>query len=64
MENKRKLRDEIIKFVQNAPEEINSQLAVFIAGMQAQKNLAASQRKPDKETLSIVRPASIKKQGG
>ena len=64
MENKRKLRDEIIKFVQDSPEEINSQLAVFIAGMQAQKNLTAGQRKPDKDMLSIVRPASMKKQGG
>jgi hypothetical protein len=34
-----RLKDEIINFVQNAPEEANSRVAVFIAGMQAQKSL-------------------------
>ena len=35
----RAIRDEIINFVRNSPEEVNSKVAVFIAGMQAQKNL-------------------------
>jgi hypothetical protein len=38
--NKGKVKDEIISFVQNSPDEVNAKIAVFIAGMQAQKNLA------------------------
>jgi hypothetical protein len=34
-----KLKDEIISFVRNSPEEVVSKVAVFIAGMQAQKSL-------------------------
>jgi len=33
------LKDEIINFVLNSPEEVNSKVAIFIAGMQAQKNM-------------------------
>jgi len=40
MDKERKLKDEIIKFVQNSPEDVNSKVAVFIAGMQAQKCLS------------------------
>ncbi|MDR0312651.1 MAG: hypothetical protein LBI14_03550 [Treponema sp.] len=40
MADKDKLRDKIIGFIQNSPEEVNAQIAVFIAGMQAQKNMA------------------------
>jgi citrate lyase synthetase len=36
----KKLKTEIISFIQNSPEEVNAKIAVFIAGMQAQKNLA------------------------
>jgi hypothetical protein len=34
-----KLKDEIISFVRNSPEDVLSKVAVFIAGMQAQKSL-------------------------
>jgi citrate lyase synthetase len=40
MADHKKLKTEIISFVQNSPEEVNAKIAVFIAGMQAQKNLA------------------------
>jgi hypothetical protein len=40
MADQKKLKDEIINFIQNSPEEVNSKIAVFIAGMQAQKNLS------------------------
>jgi hypothetical protein len=42
------LKDEIINFVQNAPEEMNARVAVFIAGMQAQKSLMDYRRKTSK----------------
>ena len=41
------MRDEIISFVRNSTEEVNSQLAIFISGMQAQKNLEKSCRGAD-----------------
>ena len=34
-----KLKDEIIDFVLNSPEAVNAKVAIFIAGMQTQKNL-------------------------
>jgi hypothetical protein len=40
MADHKKLKTEIISFVQNSPDEVNAKIAVFIAGMQAQKNLA------------------------
>jgi hypothetical protein len=43
-----RLKDEIISFVQNSPEEVNSRVAVFIAGMQAQKSLMNCKQKKDK----------------
>ncbi|MDR0313651.1 MAG: hypothetical protein LBI14_08630 [Treponema sp.] len=48
MKEKRKLKDKIIKFIQNSPDEVNSQLAVFIAGMQAQKSLTDCKKKSDR----------------
>jgi len=42
------LKDEIINFVQDAPEEMNARVAVFIAGMQAQKSLMDYRRKTNK----------------
>jgi len=42
------LKDEIISFVRDAPEEVNARVAVFIAGMQAQKSLMDYQQKTDK----------------
>jgi len=42
------LKDEIINFVQDAPEEMNARVAVFIAGMQAQKSLMDYRRKTSK----------------
>jgi len=42
------LKDEIINFVHDAPEEVNARVAVFIAGMQAQKSLMDHRFKTDK----------------
>jgi hypothetical protein len=42
-----RLKNEIINFVLNSPEEVNSKVAVFIAGMQAQKNLMGCERRAD-----------------
>ena len=39
-----KLKEEIISFVRDSPEEVNSRIAIFIAGMQAQKNLTGCRR--------------------
>jgi hypothetical protein len=36
---KESLKDKIIQFVLNSPEEENMKIAVFIAGMQAQKKI-------------------------
>lgn len=46
-----KLKDEIISFVQNSPEDVNFSVAVFIAGMQAQKNLMNDRQKKNKRSL-------------
>jgi hypothetical protein len=32
-------KDEIIEFIVNSPDETNIEIATFIAGMQAQKNI-------------------------
>jgi len=42
------LKDKIIHFVQNASEDVNDRVAVFIAGMQAQKSLMNHRQKKDK----------------
>lgn len=42
-----RLKDEIIDFVRNAPEETNVKVAVFIEGMQAQKMLMDRRWKTD-----------------
>ena len=60
MAGKNKLRDEIISFIQNSSEEVNSKIAVFIAGMQAQKNLAACPPKPG-NGFSVVKGGAGKK---
>ncbi|MDR0312704.1 MAG: hypothetical protein LBI14_03830 [Treponema sp.] len=54
-----KLKDEIISFVRNSPEEVNSKVAVFIAGMQAQKSLTDCRR----ETGNGGRGFEIKETG-
>lgn len=41
------LKEEIIGFVLNSPEEVNAKVAIFIAGMQAQKSLMGCGRKTD-----------------
>ena len=64
MEDHRKLKDEIINFVQSSPEEVNAQVAVFIAGMQAQKSLIDCRQKTDRDKFCVVKPASVEKQGG
>jgi len=40
-------KDEIINFVLNSSEEENSKVALFIAGMQAQKSLMNCQEKDE-----------------
>jgi hypothetical protein len=59
-----KLREEIIGFVRNSPEEVNSQIAVFIAGMQAQKTLMEGQQKKARDGFAVVKASSDKKRGG
>ena len=46
------MKDEIINFVLNSPEEANSKVAIFIAGMQAQKNLTDCRRKTGKRLIT------------
>ena len=41
------MREKIILFIQNSPDEVNSNVAAFIAGMQAQKNMTDSRWKTD-----------------
>ena len=64
MTEQRKLKCEIISFVQNSPEEVNSKLAILIAGMQAQKNLMECRQKIDREKFCVAKNTSVKKQGG
>jgi hypothetical protein len=52
-----KLKDEIISFVRNSPEEAVSKVAVFIAGMQAQKSLTDCRREKA-NGLSVVKDGS------
>jgi hypothetical protein len=42
-----KIRGEIIDFILESPDEVNSEVAVFIAGMQARKDLTDRPRKTD-----------------
>ena len=42
-----RLKDEIINFVLNSTEEVNSKVAVFIAGMQTQKSLMSYRQKAE-----------------
>jgi protein-tyrosine phosphatase len=58
-----KLKDEIIRFVRNSPEEVVSKVAVFIAGMQAQKSLEDCRREAG-NGLSVVKDGSGGKEGG
>ena len=60
MADQKKLRDEIISFVQNSPEEVNSKIAVFIAGMQAQKSLPNCGQRTG-NGLSVVKDGAGKK---
>ena len=64
MTDQRKIKDEIISFVQDSTEEVNSKIAVFIAGMQAQKNLTDCRRKKDRGSFRVEKTVSAEKQGG
>jgi len=46
MQTKNSAKDEIIKFVLEATEEQNTNLATFIAGMQAQKQVNKQTQEP------------------
>jgi hypothetical protein len=59
-----KLRDEIISFVRNSPEEVSSQVAVFIAGMQAQKSLMEDQQRNARKGFTVIKTGAEKKRGG
>jgi hypothetical protein len=59
-----KLRDEIISFVRNSPEEVSSQVAVFIAGMQAQKSIMEEQQKKARSGFTVIKNSSEKRRGG
>jgi hypothetical protein len=56
-----KLKDEIISFVRNSPDEINSKIAVFIAGMQAQKSLMEDQQKKARNGFAVIKTGSKRK---
>jgi hypothetical protein len=60
MEDNRTIKDKIIDFVRNSPEEVNTILYAFIAGMQAQKNLTDSRREMGRDSFSIVKTESAK----
>ena len=49
-----KLREEIINFVMNSREDENYKVAVFIAGMQAQKNLMSNRRETNGDKFCVV----------
>jgi len=57
--DRNKLKGEIINFVLNSPEEVNSKVAVFIAGMQAQKSLMGYACKTDEYQRITNRGYSI-----
>jgi replicative DNA helicase len=46
-----RIKDEIINFVQNSSEEVNTKVSIFIAGMQAQKSLMNCRSKKTKACL-------------
>ena len=45
--DQQKLKEKIIHFIQNSPDEVNFNVASFIAGMQVQKKLISSGLKSD-----------------
>ena len=49
------IKDEIIRFVQNSSEEVNSKVAVFIAGMQAQKELMNCRKETAKDKFCAIK---------
>jgi hypothetical protein len=61
MEDNRTLKDEIIDFVRNSPEEVISILDAFIAGMQAQKNLTDCRQGTDGAPIRIGGGLSVVK---
>jgi hypothetical protein len=46
----RNIKEGIIQFVIDSPEEENSKVATFIAGMQAQRNIQGDKRGENPET--------------
>ena len=56
MQNKTTIKDEIIKFVLEATEEQNVNLATFIAGMQAQKQATKKTKELIKGQQPVVTP--------
>jgi hypothetical protein len=48
------MREKIILFIQKSPNEVNSNVAAFIAGMQAQKDLTASRWKTDNSSSLTI----------
>ncbi|MDR0321165.1 MAG: hypothetical protein LBI28_06655 [Treponema sp.] len=60
MADSHRIKGEIISFVRNSTEEEVSKVAVFIAGMQAQKSLPDCQKKAN-NGLSVVKIALGKK---
>jgi hypothetical protein len=57
---KTKLKDEVLRAVQESSEEEQSLINAFIAGMQSQKNLTNCREKTG-NALSIVKSGSVKK---
>ena len=59
-----KIKEKIIHFIQNSPDEVNSKVAAFIAGMQAQKNLTASRWKTDNCSFLTIEEDSPSEETG
>ena len=57
------IKNEIIDFVRNSPEEVNSKVAVFIAEMQAQKSLMRCREGRELNKFYAANSVSGKKQG-
>lgn len=59
MQIRKSVKDDLIKFVLEASEEQNSNLATFIAGMQAQKRASKQARKAAQPASISRKPAAV-----
>lgn len=59
MQIRKSIKDDLIKFVLEASEEQNANLATFIAGMQAQKRASNQARKAAQPMPVLQEPAAV-----